>query len=351
MTAPETARPLRVLILADEKPGHYHQSEGVVRALSRVTSVASRRVIVERRAWAPRILLRTMHRRNASAQAILSTGYGLGPADLEAPDIVVSSGGETVFATIAAAQLTGARSIYLGTIGDDLSAEFDLVIASQAGADAPGNHARLLQPNAIDPDQFSSILRSGPAGGRTAAVLIGGNTRHIRYSVSDWEALAGFMQVMHRETGLRFVVATSRRTRPDVIAALSPVVHDRAVTRQFLDYRMAGPSALPPALAVSSLAFVTADSSAMLSEAIAARLPTIAISGSDHWLDAGETRYREFLSAQGWTRSLAMAGLAPQTCAEALRQITPRSDNHLDELANMLRVRFATLLRPHTGTN
>ncbi|MEO0619373.1 MAG: ELM1/GtrOC1 family putative glycosyltransferase [Pseudomonadota bacterium] len=344
MMALDTSRPLRVLALTDDKPGHYHQSEGVVRAFSRLTSVAHRRLIIERRSWMPRLFLRTMHRRGAAATRMLAFGFGLSPSDIETPDVIVSSGGETIFANIAAARLTGARNIYLGTVNDEVSAEFDLVISSQAPPDAPANHARLLQPNAIDPDQFTSTARSGAAGGRTAALLLGGNTRHIRYSQQDWQALGVFMSRMHREAGLRFVVATSRRTRPDVVAALSSVVHNKSITRQFIDYRMAGVSSLASVLAISNLAFVTADSSAMLSEAIAAQIPVIAVSGSDHWLDDGETRYRDFLRRNNWTRTIAISGLAPETCAEALRQIAPRTDNHLDELAALLRDRLGNKL-------
>ena len=89
----ETTKPLRVLLLADDKPGHYHQSEGIVGALERLQPVACRRVNVRRRQWAPRAVLRAMRRRGVSAGRLLSFGYGLSSEQISKPDFVISSGG------------------------------------------------------------------------------------------------------------------------------------------------------------------------------------------------------------------------------------------------------------------
>ena len=347
-TESEAMMPLRVLLLADDKPGHYHQSEGVVGALERLKPVSCRRLHVRRRQWAPRAVLRACRQRRVSAGRLLSLGYGLTPEQIAEPDFVVSSGGETLFANLAAKEISGARNIFLGPICNDIRNAVDLIISSHGAEGAPENHVRTLQPNAIDPDrlgrprtlpQFNS--RTPP---RTAALLLGGDTRNIRYGPGDWQLLGGFMRSVQQAWGTRWVVSTSRRTSRETLDVLGPVLHDKSVVRQFLDYRLAGPSSLPGLLRLAEAVVVTADSSTMLSEAVAGRYPVVAVTASDHYLSDDETSYRAYIAENNWGRSLPISLLTPERFLDALGDITPREDNHLDAIAAILEHRFPDVL-------
>ncbi len=348
MNAFDTSKPLRVLLLADDKPGHYHQSEGIVSALERVQPVACRRLFVQRRQLVPRALLRAMKRRGADGNRLLSLGYGLSAKDVSTPDIVVSSGGDTLFANMAAARVSGARNIFLGPVCSELRDAFNLIISSHDVPDHTANHVCTLQPNAMDPDKLgrpSHMPRfSSKKPPRTAALLLGGNTRDIRYTPSDWARLGAFLRTTHDAWGTRWVVSSSRRTSAEAISALAPVLHDKAIVRQFLDYRLAGPSSLPGLLRLAEIVVVTADSSAMLSEAVAGRFPVVAVTANDHQLDKNETRYRDYITQNNWSRSLPISWLATETFLDALGDIAPRADNHLDAIATLLRNRFPELV-------
>lgn len=344
----EAMMPLRVLLLADDKPGHYHQSEGVVGALERLKPVTCRRLSVRRRQWAPRAILRTFRRRGVSANRLLSFGYGLTPEQIDEPDFVVSSGGETLFANLAAKELSGARNIFLGPVRDDARDAVDLIISSHGVTDEPANHVRTLQPNAIDPERLGrpqTVPRfSQDKPPRTAALLVGGDTRNIRYGAADWQQIAGFLRAVNQAWGTRWVVSSSRRTSRDALDALGPVLHDKSVVRQFLDYRIVGPSSLPGLLRLAEAVVVTADSSTMLSEAVAGRYPVVAVTASDHYLSDDETAYRAFIAENNWGRSLPISLLSPEHFLDALGDITPRNDNHLDTIAAILESRFPDVL-------
>ena len=93
---------LRVLFLADEKPGHYHLSEGVIAALERLAELTVTRIEIRRRRLAPGRLLWRMTAANLSPKSILRFGYGLRENSLPAADLVLSAGGNTLAANIAA---------------------------------------------------------------------------------------------------------------------------------------------------------------------------------------------------------------------------------------------------------
>ena len=56
-----------------------------------------------------------------------------------------------------------------------------------------------------------------------------------------------------------------------------------------------------------------------------------------------EAEYRDFLSGQGWYRSLPLSHLAPATFLAALEQIAPRTSSQLDELASAVKGRLPEL--------
>ncbi|RME99955.1 MAG: hypothetical protein D6773_12185, partial [Alphaproteobacteria bacterium] len=87
---------LRILHLSDDRPGHYHLSEGVMAALGRLRETSVERVQVRRRRVLPARLLRAMSAGpDAARHAVLRVGYGISPAALPAADLVISAGGET----------------------------------------------------------------------------------------------------------------------------------------------------------------------------------------------------------------------------------------------------------------
>jgi hypothetical protein len=147
-----------------------------------------------------------------------------------------------------------------------------------------------------------------------------------------------------RDSGLEWIVSNSRRT-PDAVSDLLANLADSpsGPVKRFIDVRTAGPGTLRELFAESGAVAVTADSSAMLSEAVWMRRPAIALRPKSISYTAKEADYRQWLERQNLTRELTLADVTPEVFASALREIVPLSGNPQSELAAMLAAKLPFL--------
>jgi len=349
-SAPVRPQSLTALLLADSKPGHYHQSEGVIAAIGRMRPVTTLRREIRRRFFLPTRTLLQLVNRGASAAAILRLGYGIDPSSLPTADVVVSAGGETLAANAAAAKLLGAANIFCGRLRRLAPEHVKLVIVSlQQFAELP-NHLVCLPPSPIDVELPPATGKPrGVRFGRTkpparVGVLIGGNSGAYRYRRQDWLQLIAFLRAVHRAHGVRWLAATSRRSGRfigDALASMAKTGEGGLET--FIDFRTAGAGTLAHIFAAADAILCTDDSTTMISEAIGARLPVVSVGPAASALEAREAEYRQFLAREGWYRSLALSRLAPEAFLAALDEITPRTSSQLDELAAAMSRRLPEL--------
>ena len=354
---PVPPQSLTALLLADGKPGHYHQSEGVIAAIGRLRPVTTRRLEVHRRIFLPTRSLLQLVNRGTSAARILRLGYGIDPDSLPKADVVVSAGGETLAANAAAASLLGAANIFCGRLRRLAPEHVKLVIVSvQRFADLP-NHLVSLPPSPID--VAPSAVRNGAAVrfGRSkpparVGVLIGGNSGAYRYRSEDWLQLTAFLRAAHRSHGVRWLAATSRRSGRFIGDALAAMAErGEGGLETFVDFRTAGAGTLPRIFAAAHAILCTDDSSTMISEAIGAGLPVVSVAPAASALEAREAEFRQSLAREGWYRALALSQLTPDTFLAALEEISPRTSSHLDELAAAMRRRLPELFAGPTPSS
>lgn len=380
----KTKQPLTALLLSDGRPGHYHLAEGVLAAIARRRPVAIRRVDIRRRRAVPSRVVAALLRARVSPGLLLRLGYGVAPLAIPDADLVVSAGGETICANVAAARLRGGANIYCGTLKHVPPGDMSLVVSSYASHAALPNHIVTLKPNGMDPDELDEAAMSSPAtrspakmgtpaamgmpagaedknapGGqgnpgtafgpqnppRRGGLLIGGNSGLFSYSDREWTSLLDFITESHRAFGIRWIVSTSRRTDhalADRIAALSEA-HPEAV-EQFIDFRTVGPGTLPGLFARAEVVLCSEDSSTMISEAICARRPVVGFAPLSHSFKRDEAEYRQFMLTNRWCRFLPLADLTPDSFLAGLAEIAPLQDNHLDKLADQLQDRLPFLL-------
>lgn len=359
MTA-RSSGPLSVLIVSDGRPGHYHLSEGVVAAMARRRSISRERLDVGRPRLPVRVLA-TLLRHGIGPPMLLWLAHGRGPSDLPAADVVVAAGGETIVAAVAAGRLLGAPVIYCGTLRHVGVEQVALVISSyRSHADLP-RHIVTLKPSAFDPDvpmgTDASALHptnDGPAHHRRVGLLIGGNSGLFDWREADWHRLETLVQACHAQFGWRWHVSTSRRTPGPVADRLRALAgrptggSEANPIEVLIDYRTAGPGTLPGLLSAVDAAVVTEDSSTMLSEAVAARLPVVGVSPTRHDFKPDEREYRAFLREQDWCRFLPLAEAAPVDLATAFGETRPMAVNHLETLARALSARMPSLFGSDT---
>ena len=344
-------QPLRVLLMSDGRPGHFHLAEGVVAAIARRRPVAVTRREVSKGALLPTRALAAMLG-SAGPTMTLKLGYGIRPEELTPADLVVSAGGDTLAANAAAAAALGAVNIYCGTLRHLPVERFSLIVTSYARFGALPRHVVALKPNGMDPDRMAGLRAEAEQSRRAAGMsgplphglLVGGDSGLFSYDAADWEALLAFVRASHCAAGLTWVVSTSRRTPSSVADALTRLAAEPAgPIAELIDFRTAGAGTLPGLFARVGAILCTEDSSSMMSEAVSARLPVVGVAPRRHAFKDEEREYRETLLANRWCASVAMAELTPERYRAALGTLTPLAENHLDRLARALAERLPAL--------
>ena len=340
---------LNVLLLADEKPGHFHLAEGVLSAIGRLVDMRVQRIEVRRRRWLPPRAFSDLANRGAPAGMILSLGYGLKLTDLPQADLVVSAGGNTLGANVAASRGLKAANIFVGSLRRFRPLDFSVVITSYARYFDLPRHLVCLKPSSLDPETIGRPQKVPVFGARnmprTAVLLLGGNTPDFRYKPAEWQRLFDLLVQMHDAWGTTWQVSNSRRTPVEASKIFSHAASRSGAVKRFVDFRKSAPGGLGALFSKTDIVFCTADSSTMISEAIAARLPVIGLAPQLHAYNANEGEYRQLLQKKDWTRTINIAALDLESIDLALSEIRPMNDNHLDQLANSLKQRLPKLLR------
>lgn len=340
-------RALQVLLLSDGRPGHYSLAEGTVTAIARLRDVELRRLQVERPWWLPARVLSLLVNSGIAPEVLLKRVYGVQPSRLGTPDLIVSAGGDTLAANVAASRLTGASNIFYGSLRRYRPRDFTLVLTSYAEQEKEANRLMTLKPSSLDPDEADSPSKRAvrPAGmpPRMAGLIVGGNAGTVKYSDADWRELLVFIAQCSEAWGTRWIVANAPRT-PDLVSGLlAGMAGAGTAVERFIDVRRSGPGTLGPLLAQSEVILCTGDSSTMLSECVWMRRPVVAVTPRGWSLPANEASYRAWLADNGWTRQLAIAELEPELLLDALNEITPLETNPLDRLAAELKARLPLL--------
>ena len=342
---------LTALLLSDGKPGHYHQAEGVVAAIAKVRPIETVRIETRRRALAPTRSLHQAINAGLSPAALLWLGYGLTAGDIPAADVVVSGGGETLAANAAAAQMLGAPNIFCGRLRRLQTRFVRLTVASSSEHAGDPSYLVCLPPSPFEVSATRAARQAGRTFGpghlpRLLGLLIGGNSGALQYAAEDWRGLTRFMREAHAQCGVRWLASTSRRSGPFIGDALATMAAEpNGPLARFIDFRTDRPGLLGEIFAEADAILCTDDSTTMISEAVGAQLPVVAVYPPASRMETRELHYRDYLASEGWYRRLALSGLQVDTFLAALGAITPRATSPLAELAEALQHRLPELFQ------
>ena len=332
---------LRIVLVSDGKPGHFHLSDGICAAIARRRPVAVTRVEIMRPWWMPARALSAMSNAGGAAGRLAARVLGLDARPIPACDLVVSAGGDTLAANIALARTYSSRNIFYGSLRRYRPDDFALVLTSYAANANRPNHTMALKPSAFDPDTLPP--RAPTAGLRpTLGLLIGGDSGTVRYHRTDWERLLGLLPARSPQSP-RWVVSSSRRTPDDVSDAIAALAADAPGDIRFIDARRKDSGTLMDLFAASQAVAVTVDSSSMVSEAIWARRPVVALAPETAALPALEQGYRDYLATEGWISTLPLEEATPDALLTRLEAVRPLTTNPLDALADLIAARLPAL--------
>lgn len=325
-----------MLLISDGRPGHYRQSDGVVAALRRRGPVDLDRLELAAPGLIPKGLVPKLARRLPPAWT-LGLLHGIDPKSLQKPDVIVSSGGSTLGANVALAQVLGVPNVFSGsTRGFPLDA-FRLVLTPYASVARAPKVVAGPKPTPFDPDRIPApkpLRAREDVRGTRVSLLIGGPTPSADFADEDWSRLAALVEALVAEWGCRVTVVTSPRTPEVAYAALLPLAACCGGAVTVIDFRSSGPGSIEAAFDCE-LILITSDSMSMMTEAALSRRPAIALAPATTRPNKDDEAVAG-LVASGWLAVLPLAGADAATLIDAAVAITPIDHNHLDRLADLL---------------
>ncbi len=308
--------PLRVWVLSDGQPGHYNQSRGIVSALQRLQPVETAWLDVRLRLGLLRVPLRRRLNRAPRPATLrpLRAGYRMGALPQGNCDLLVSAGGKTSFANAWLAAVLDVPNIYAGSLRGLDAALFDVVLTLEPVPGAAGNLVLPLPPSPVTPEvvaQKGRGLRERLGGGeqRYWTLMLGGNGAGFRYRRRDWLELASLMKRLAVHYGVRWLVASSRRTGRCAERVLRAALDPHIVARGcwYGDRDSCDTEAL---LGAAQRVFVTEDSMTMLTEAVCSMRPVYSLRPAQASPNARYTAALTRFEQQGLVCRHSLAGLS-----------------------------------------
>ncbi|TBW37660.1 hypothetical protein EYW49_11180 [Siculibacillus lacustris] len=337
---------LRILVLLIDKTGHRHQAEGVAHVLARATPAESVPLEVRPRRWAPPFL---RNRTVAAARwfgipRVLKAVYGIDPDALAPPDVIVGSGRPAVPVGILLGRHFGVPHVYSGLAdGMRLASAIDLRLVSVAAFADEANAVLTPVPCLVEPDRLPRprpLRTRADFTGARVALMLGGDAHSHRFDDDDWAGIARLIGEMRTGFGVRWIVTNSRRTAASAGDRMAALAREGLIER-FIDVRRPGSGTLAELFAADAIV-VTEDSVSMMSEAVAAQRPVVALRPRRMVPTLVDAIVGD-LERGGALRVMPIAGRSADDLAAALLAVMPIALDHRDAIAAAIRGRLPAL--------
>lgn len=323
---------MKIVILSDNKPGHYKQSLGIVEKLPGCQMEWLE--IAFRQKWRdnfsrlfmcifggvplPTPLIHTLLRWSLTSETYKPL------AQLQTADIILSTGSSVAAVNLLLGRMLGAKTVTCRRPSPLGVRNFDLAILpmfSWHGKRHKQNVCKTIGvPNPISPDMLNAkrkrLMQALNLPNRPRiGLLIGGTDPHETITIADAEQLNKICEAVATEMDAQILVTTSRRTPTEVTKHLTSTLKHSEWCRFFIEPNT--PSALKDPyqaiLALSDLLIVTADSFSMVCEAASSGHPVIALTLLDENVSKPK-RYTvyEYMEQHAIVRRCRLDGLKQQ---------------------------------------
>ncbi len=274
---------LQVWMLDDGTPGHWSMTEGLVNLFAKTRKVRPRRIPLRWR-WGP---ARQVLQRLAASGAPIPPRLLHAAVRIELPDsrpgLIVSRGGATLLPNACLAREYGTPNIFIGTLRGMPESAFSAVVLQREELNHDPYFPLPAAPTRIDPATLAEAAHDfawshGPPDTPAACLLLGGNGSGFSYRTGDWTNIARGVAALHTSAGIRWCVASSRRTPPHAEEILRREIPAAALHETCWWHRGDRRSCLAPFLGASRQAYCTVESMSMLEECVNAGIPVQALS-------------------------------------------------------------------------
>lgn len=251
------------IILIDDKPGHINQSLGLFHSLESSLSLEKQEIKLALRFKGLRFLMRFLAN-NVPAHLLSFTlpfFYKIEGRykDFRQP-IIISSGGNTLYANIVIKAMTNGLNLYSGTPKHFSQALIDLIY-TVVPLESNTNNIVLDLPPANIPKLKEGHLQN------TFALLIGGNGAGYQYTASDWKSLIQAIEQIAKDHSVKWLITTSRRSGDEAETLIADGLSPKYISDLVL-YGRKPAKVMSQYLQKAEIIFCTEDSLTMASEAI-----------------------------------------------------------------------------------
>ncbi|OPZ02483.1 MAG: hypothetical protein BWZ09_02547 [Alphaproteobacteria bacterium ADurb.BinA305] len=300
----EEVKPLIVWLLSDGAPGHLSQSRGIVDALATRRAVQTHTVELQIRSAFWKRLGRMLLPRIRDTEAWLRRIYDTAPPTGQ-PDLIVSSGANTLLANALLARRHGVPNVYSGTLkGYDPAAFARVFTVVPLGVAC--NHVLPLPPV---PGELARPLPAPPEGDKRIAVLVGGDGAGYVFKEADWRAFGAGLAALARRDGARLLLTTSRRTGAVAEAWLRESIPAELIA-DAVWWSQAPRKVMRDFLGAASAIVVTEDSLSMVAESLYSGRPVVSVSPVVAQPNANDGAALQAYAERGLLVRQPLAGLA-----------------------------------------
>lgn len=278
---------MNLLVIKDDKPGHYNQTEGLVIQLKEAyTDLNIEYIDVEIKSKIKRKFLRFLlnnftsffyNKNNLKYLSIFFKNFTL-PSNR--PDLIISTGGNTSNLNVWLSKAYNCKNILNGALRGlkeelftNITTVIDLGYKNQIILDVAPNLVT-KDKLAVESKKFINEKRLN-TDKKYYALLIGGNGSGYIFDSDFYSKLINFVKDISIKEDISWLITTSRRTPIDIEKRLQLELSD--VSSYFVAYNQKEEKILLPFLGLSDKVFVTEESSSMISEAISSKKPVFTL--------------------------------------------------------------------------
>jgi len=301
-----------VWIVNEGSPGHLSQSVGFSVALKKLYPLKTVEVYgrTTLRGWQRHLIRFLMGSKGRAIPLRLLSRFAdiTIPDGAGKPDLIVSSGGKSVFTAHALAFLHQVPYVFIGERKPYPSHWFTAIFSPVEAEIDEKTYLLDFIPTPVTP---TLIENSGQLESGVWCMIIGGRSRSCPFIDDDWRALAQGMNQLAKSAHIRWLLTTSRRTGSEAEAILRTELEAEFI-QDAIWWADNPRRELYSFMARSEVLFVTQDSITMVTEAVSSGRPVVSL-GLPHTEDYGNSvqeQYFKRLAQKNYIQSIQASDLA-----------------------------------------
>lgn len=274
---------MNLLVIKDDKPGHYNQTEGLILQLREIYSEINVEYIdIKIKSKISRKILRFVlnnfdsffqKKENLKYLSFFYKNFSI-PSNI--PDLILSTGGNTSNLNAWFAKVYSCKNILNGALRG-LKEELFTYITTVIDLGYKNQVILDVAPSLITQEKIKESSKKFiqekklDANNTYYSLLIGGNGSGYIYNDEFYDSLITFVKVISNKKDIKWLITTSRRTPSEIENKLENELKD--FSSYFVSYNQKEEKILTSYLGLSEKVFVTEDSASMISESISSYKP------------------------------------------------------------------------------